>query len=64
MWVLTNTFVIETWGKRIERLCAHRGFTVGLASGEKVASAASLWMILDKRWTPKPRQRPGDLLID
>jgi medium-chain acyl-[acyl-carrier-protein] hydrolase len=61
MWVLIKTqlvvrrqakwgeqLTIETWGKRIERLYALRDFTVSLLSGEKVASATSLWIVLDK----------------
>jgi acyl-ACP thioesterase len=61
MWVLIKTqlvvrrqakwgeqLAIETWGKRIERIYALRDFTVSLSSGEKVASATSLWTVLDK----------------
>ena len=39
---------IETWGKRIERLYALRDFACISASGEKVISATSSWMILDR----------------
>jgi medium-chain acyl-[acyl-carrier-protein] hydrolase len=39
---------IETWGKRIERLYALRDFAVSSASGEKMVSATSSWMVLDK----------------
>ena len=39
---------IETWGKRIEKLYALRDFAVSLASGEKMISATSSWMVLDK----------------
>ena len=39
---------IETWGKRIERLYALRDFAVSSASGEKMISATSSWMVLDK----------------
>ncbi|HUI70047.1 MAG TPA: acyl-ACP thioesterase domain-containing protein [Spirochaetia bacterium] len=66
MWVLVKfqaailqlpewgkTIVIETWGKGIEKLFALRDFTVRLEQGEKLASATSAWMILDKN-----RHRP------
>ena len=39
---------IETWGKRIERLYALRDFAVSSASGEKMISATSSWMVLNK----------------
>ncbi len=39
---------IETWGKRIERLYALRDFACISASGEKLISATSSWMILDR----------------
>jgi medium-chain acyl-[acyl-carrier-protein] hydrolase len=39
---------IETWGKRIERLYALRDFACISASGKKVISATSSWMILDR----------------
>jgi len=39
---------IETWGKRIERLYALRDFAMSSASGEKMISATSSWMVLDK----------------
>jgi len=39
---------IETWGKRIERLYALRDFAVSSTSGEKMISATSSWMVLDK----------------
>jgi len=45
--------VIETWGKGIEKLFALRDFTVSLPGGQKLASATSAWMILDKN-----RHRP------
>jgi medium-chain acyl-[acyl-carrier-protein] hydrolase len=41
--------VIETWGKRIERLYALRDFAVRSAAGEKMISATSSWMILGKK---------------
>jgi acyl-ACP thioesterase len=39
---------IETWGKRIERLYALRDFAVTSASGERMVSATSSWMVLDR----------------
>ena len=39
---------IETWGKRIERLYALRDFAVSSASGARMVSATSSWMVLDK----------------
>jgi medium-chain acyl-[acyl-carrier-protein] hydrolase len=39
---------IETWGKRVERLYALRDFQVTSQSGEKLVSATSSWMILDR----------------
>lgn len=38
---------IETWGKRIDRLYALRDFACSSASGEKIISATSSWMVLD-----------------
>jgi acyl-ACP thioesterase len=46
---------IETWGKRIERLYALRDFAVSSASGEKMISATSSWMVLDKT-SGRPRR--------
>ena len=43
-----DQIAIETWGKRIERLYALRDFAVSSASGEKMISATSSWMVLDK----------------
>lgn len=40
--------VLETWGKRVERLYALRDFAVSLTSGEKLVSATSSWFILNK----------------
>lgn len=40
--------ILETWGKRVERLYALRDFTVATPAGERMASATSLWMVLDK----------------
>jgi acyl-ACP thioesterase len=39
---------IETWGKRIEKLYALRDFVVISGAGEKMISATSSWMVLDK----------------
>jgi medium-chain acyl-[acyl-carrier-protein] hydrolase len=39
---------IETWGKRIEKLYALRDFAVSSTAGEKMISATSSWMVLDK----------------
>jgi medium-chain acyl-[acyl-carrier-protein] hydrolase len=39
---------IETWGKRTERLYALRDFTIASGAGEKLISATSSWMILDR----------------
>jgi acyl-ACP thioesterase len=43
-----DQIVIETWAKRIERAYALRDFAVSSASGEKMISATSSWMVLDK----------------
>jgi medium-chain acyl-[acyl-carrier-protein] hydrolase len=61
MWVLSklqlavvrlpkwgDRIVIETWGKRIERFYALRDFVVSTDDGERLASATSAWMILNK----------------
>jgi len=40
--------VIETWGKGVERLYAFRDFIVYSDNEEKLASATSAWLILDK----------------
>jgi medium-chain acyl-[acyl-carrier-protein] hydrolase len=40
--------VVETWGKRVEKLYALRDFAVSAASGEKLVSATSSWLILNK----------------
>jgi medium-chain acyl-[acyl-carrier-protein] hydrolase len=68
MWVLSklqlavnrlpewgDRIVIETWGKRIERFFALRDFIVTMADGERLASATSSWMILDRR-TYRPQK--------
>jgi acyl-ACP thioesterase len=46
---------IETWGKRIEKLYALRDFTAASATGEKMISATSSWMVLDKT-SGRPRR--------
>jgi acyl-ACP thioesterase len=46
---------IETWGKGIERLYALRDFAVRSMEGEKLASATSAWMILDRN-TYRPQR--------
>ncbi len=40
--------ILETWGKRVERLYALRDFAVSSPSGEKLVSATSSWLILNK----------------
>ncbi len=40
--------IIETWGKRIEKLYALRDFAVSSSSGERMISATSSWMVLNK----------------
>lgn len=39
---------IETWGKRRVKLYALRDFTVSSSDGQKLVSATSSWMVLDK----------------
>jgi medium-chain acyl-[acyl-carrier-protein] hydrolase len=39
---------IETWGKRIERLCALRDFVVSSTSGNRLIMATSSWVVLDR----------------
>ncbi len=39
---------IETWGKRIERLYAFRDFVLSSPSGEKLVSATTSWIVLDR----------------
>ena len=39
---------IETWGKRRVRLYALRDFAIASGTGEKLVSATSSWMILDR----------------
>jgi len=75
MWVLSKLqlrveklprwgerIAIETWGKRIERFYALRDFVVSTPDGERLASATSAWMILD-RDTYRP-QRLETLMKD
>jgi len=89
MWVLSKLqlsihtlpawgekIIVETWGKRIERFYALRDFVVSEAGGEKLCSATSAWMILDKSsyrpqrlevlmkdfpWTPERNEIETDL---
>ena len=53
---------IETWGKGIERFYALRDFIVTSSDGEKLASATSAWMILDK--TSYRPQKLNELMKD
>ncbi len=61
MWVLSKLqlsitrmpewrerILLETWGKGTERFYALRDFAVSLSEGQKIVSATSAWMILDK----------------
>lgn len=50
---------IETWGKRLVRLFALRDFAVSSDAGEKLVSATSTWMILDKN-SGRPQRFGGD----
>jgi acyl-ACP thioesterase len=87
MWVLTKfqlsvtrfpcwaeQIVIETWGKGIQKLYALRDFIVSTPEGEKLASATSAWIVLDKDnhrpvridqmsfpWTPGRNELTTDL---
>jgi medium-chain acyl-[acyl-carrier-protein] hydrolase len=71
-----DRITIETWGKRLERLYAFRDFIVWSSSGEKLVSATSQWMVLDKTngrpqrfdpeahyfpWLPDREELPTDL---
>jgi medium-chain acyl-[acyl-carrier-protein] hydrolase len=73
MWVLSKMqieivrmpiwgeqIILETWGKGLEKLYALRDFTVTTANGEKLCSATSTWLILDKK-SHRP-QRLGILM--
>jgi medium-chain acyl-[acyl-carrier-protein] hydrolase len=40
--------ITETWGKRRVKLYALRDFTVSLDTGEKLVSATSSWMVVNK----------------
>ena len=40
--------LIETWGKGVRKLYALRDFTVTAPQGEKLASATSAWLVLDR----------------
>lgn len=48
MPVWRERVILETWGKRVERLYAVRDFAVASPAGEPMACATTLWMILDK----------------
>jgi medium-chain acyl-[acyl-carrier-protein] hydrolase len=61
MWVLSKIqmeiyrmpvwgepIILETWGKGLEKLYALRDFAVTTSKGEKLCSATSAWLILDK----------------
>lgn len=61
MWVLIRSQIlierspewgeeiqIETWAKRTEKFYALRDFSIKSSTGEKLVSATSSWMILDK----------------
>lgn len=47
--------IVETWGKRIERLYAMRDFAMTTAAGEKLVSATSAWLIVDQQ-TLRPQR--------
>ncbi len=66
--------VTETWGKGIHKLYALRDFIVRTPEGEKLASATSAWLVLDKAshrpvridqmsfpWTPGRSELETDL---
>ncbi len=68
MWVLVKLHMIirrqprwgeeleiETWGKGIERIYALRDFTGTSSSGERIVSATSSWLIVD-RTSGRPRR--------
>jgi medium-chain acyl-[acyl-carrier-protein] hydrolase len=44
-----DQITVETWGKRIERFYALRDFAMHSASGEKMVSGTSAWLIVDNR---------------
>ena len=46
MW--GEEITIETWGKRVVKLYALRDFAITSETGEKLISATSSWMILDR----------------
>jgi medium-chain acyl-[acyl-carrier-protein] hydrolase len=43
-----DQIVLETWGKRVERLHALRDFAISSLSGERAVSATSDWTVLEK----------------
>ena len=51
---------IETWGKRKVKLYALRDFRVVLDTGEKLVSATSSWMVLNKT-TGRPQRFDQEL---
>ena len=72
MWVLIKVLMritrpprwgeqitIETWSKRIEWLYALRDFAVTTANGDKLVSATSCWMVLDRSSGRPQRFDPG-----
>ena len=42
-------FLIETWGKGIDRLFGLRDFIVTSGTGDKLVSATSAWLIIDRK---------------
>lgn len=70
----SEQIVIETWGKGVQKLYALRDFIITTASGDKLASATSAWLVLDKDshrpvridrmifpWTPGKSELDTDL---
>ncbi len=70
----SEQIVIETWGKGVQKLYALRDFIITTASGEKLASATSAWLVLDREshrpvridqmifpWTPGKSELDTDL---
>ena len=44
-----DEIIVETWGKGVDRLFGIRDFVVHSRSGEKVISATSAWLIIDRK---------------